>query len=58
MNENQKQDHVLLKVDHINKRFDKLDAVVDASLSVKRGERVVLMVPSGSGKSSLLRCIN
>ncbi|TVV39607.1 choline ABC transporter ATP-binding protein [Thalassolituus sp. C2-1] len=35
-----------------------LIAVKDASLTVKRGEICVLMGLSGSGKSSLLRCIN
>lgn len=35
-----------------------LVAVKDASLTVKRGEICVLMGLSGSGKSSLLRCIN
>lgn len=52
------QDQILLKVEHLNKRFDKLDAVVDANITVRKGERVVLMGPSGSGKSTLLRCIN
>ncbi|MDD2953529.1 MAG: glycine betaine/L-proline ABC transporter ATP-binding protein [Parabacteroides sp.] len=33
-------------------------AVNDASLSVKKGEIFVIMGLSGSGKSSLLRCIN
>src|SRR3546814_12506291 len=35
-----------------------LVAVHDASLCVNEGEILVLMVLSGSGKSSLLRCVN
>jgi glycine betaine/proline transport system ATP-binding protein len=41
--------------------FDKTDTLVavhDASLFVNQGEILVLMGLSGSGKSSLLRCIN
>ena len=44
--------------DTILDKTDNLVAVHDASLYVNEGEILVLMGLSGSGKSSLLRCIN
>ena len=44
--------------DTIQERTSNLVAVHDASLFVNEGEILVLMGLSGSGKSSLLRCIN
>ena len=44
--------------DTIQERTGNLVAVHDASLFVNEGEILVLMGLSGSGKSSLLRCIN
>ncbi len=44
--------------DTILEKTDNLVAVHDASLFVNEGEILVLMGLSGSGKSSLLRCIN
>ncbi|AYC31185.1 choline ABC transporter ATP-binding protein [Pseudomonas cavernae] len=44
--------------DAIFARTGQVVGVANASLSVERGETCVLMGLSGSGKSSLLRCIN
>ena len=44
--------------DEIFKKTGLIVGVQKASLSVQRGEICVLMGLSGSGKSSLLRCIN
>jgi glycine betaine/proline transport system ATP-binding protein len=44
--------------DEIFSRTDNVVAVRDASLTVREGEICVLMGLSGSGKSSLLRCVN
>src|SRR6478736_6299474 len=44
--------------DTILEKTDNLVAVHDASLFVNEGEILVLMGLSGSGKSSLLRCVN
>lgn len=47
-----------LEREQVRAQSGSLVAVKDASLTVKRGEICVLMGLSGSGKSSLLRCIN
>jgi ABC-type polar amino acid transport system ATPase subunit len=56
MNEN--DNPILLKVEHLTKRFGSIAAILDANLELFKGEKVVMIGPSGSGKSTLLRCIN
>ncbi len=42
----------------LGKSFGSFRALSDISLTVERGERVVVCGPSGSGKSTLIRCFN
>ncbi len=48
----------ILEMKDIVKKFDDLAALRDVNFSLKKGEIVAIIGPSGSGKSSLLRCIN
>ncbi len=43
---------------NIDKYFGSFQALKDISLTVNKGERVVICGPSGSGKSTLIRCFN
>jgi len=51
-------DDVVLKVEDLRKRFGSLEVLKGVSFEVRRGQTVVILGPSGTGKSTLLACIN
>lgn len=48
----------LVQIDNLQKWYGDFHALRDVTLHVGAGEKVVICGPSGSGKSSLVRCIN
>lgn len=48
----------MLKVEHLSKSFGGKKILDDVSLSIESGEIVSIIGPSGTGKTTLLRCIN
>lgn len=51
-------DHVLISVRNLEKKFNGVTALKSVSADIKKGEVVVMIGPSGSGKSTFLRCLN
>ncbi len=50
--------NVLMRAINVRKSFGDLVVLKDVSMEVKKGEVVVLMGPSGTGKSTFLRTLN
>src|SRR5690606_12083820 len=48
----------LVELKHVNKHFGALHVLQDIDLTVRRGEVLVVIGPSGSGRSTLCRAIN
>jgi general L-amino acid transport system ATP-binding protein len=48
----------MIKMRGVNKWYGTFQALKDVSLTVRKGERMVICGPSGSGKSTAIRCIN
>ena len=48
----------LINVKHLTKKFGSLLVLDDISTMIEEGERVVIIGPSGGGKSTFLRCLN
>ena len=49
----------IVRAEHLYKDFDrKTEVLRDISFSVDKGEAVAIIGPSGTGKSTLLRCLN
>ncbi|GAX07764.1 glutamine ABC transporter ATP-binding protein [Secundilactobacillus silagincola] len=48
----------IVKVEHLEKFYQKRHVLHDINFSVNEGEVVALLGPSGSGKSTLIRCLN
>lgn len=47
----------MIRVEHINKRFRRLRALDDISVSFEKGEVISLIGPNGSGKTTLIKSI-
>ena len=45
-------------LDKVNKWYGAMHVLRDVSITIAKGERVVVCGPSGSGKSTTIRCIN
>ena len=48
----------VLRIEGLHKSFGELEVLKGIDLTVARGETVVLIGASGSGKSTMLRCVN
>ena len=48
----------LLKIDGLKKSFGKLEVLKGLTTTISKGEVVVMIGPSGGGKSTFLRCMN
>ncbi len=48
----------MIEMRHVHKWYGDFQVLKDISLTVGKGERVVICGPSGSGKSTAIRCIN
>ena len=49
---------LMIKIENLHKSFGKLEVLKGIDLEVKKGEIVVIIGSSGTGKSTLLRCLN
>ncbi|MEK7635784.1 MAG: ABC transporter ATP-binding protein [Patescibacteria group bacterium] len=50
-------DNIILEIKNLKKTYNKIKAVDDISLSVKKGEIVGLLGPNGAGKTTLINMI-
>lgn len=48
----------MIKVEHLSKKFGDLAVLKDVTVDIKKGEVVSIIGPSGTGKSTFLRCLN
>lgn len=48
----------MIKIENLHKKFNDLEVLKGVNLEVKKGEVIAIIGPSGTGKSTVLRCIN
>lgn len=47
----------MIIIEHISKRFNKLQVLNNINLSCNKGECIALIGPNGCGKTTLIKCI-
>lgn len=48
----------MIRVEHVSKKFGDLAVLTDVNAHIKKGEVISVIGPSGTGKSTFLRCLN
>ncbi|WP_290770886.1 ABC transporter ATP-binding protein [Anaerofustis sp.] len=52
-----KNNDIMIKLEHINKKFGEKEALKDVTFSVKKGEILGFLGPSGAGKTTLIKIL-
>lgn len=48
----------MIKVEHLSKKYGDLVVLKDITVTIQKGEVISIIGPSGTGKSTFLRCLN
>ncbi len=48
----------MIRVEQLAKKFDDISVLLDINVEIKKGEVISIIGPSGTGKSTFLRCLN
>jgi polar amino acid transport system ATP-binding protein len=48
----------MIQVEHLSKKFGSLTVLEDINVEINKGEVISIIGPSGTGKSTFLRCLN
>jgi polar amino acid transport system ATP-binding protein len=48
----------MISIEHLSKHYGPLAVLKDVNVEIRRGEVISIIGPSGTGKSTLLRCLN
>ena len=56
--ESSAENQPLIRISHMKKSFGTLDVLCDINADIRPGEVISIIGPSGTGKSTLLRCLN
>ena len=48
----------MIKINHLRKEYSNVTPLKDVNLVVNKGDVISIIGPSGTGKSTLIRCIN
>ncbi len=48
----------MISIKHLKKSYSKITPLKDVNIEIHKGDIVSIIGPSGTGKSTLLRCIN
>ena len=48
----------MIKIEHLRKEYPNVTPLKDVSVEINKGDVISIIGPSGTGKSTLLRCLN
>ncbi|MBQ3920402.1 MAG: amino acid ABC transporter ATP-binding protein, partial [Oscillospiraceae bacterium] len=48
----------MIKIEHLRKEYRNVTPLEDVSIEINKGDVISVIGPSGTGKSTLLRCLN
>lgn len=57
MEEEHREKEIVIKIDHLKKSFGNINVLDDINLQIYKGENLVILGRSGTGKSVLIKCL-
>ena len=48
----------MIKISHLQKKYPNVTPLKDVNIEIHKGDVISIIGPSGTGKSTLIRCIN